>query len=163
MKTSKTTQSRDTFVSAITTAKNIISQFPKTKLAWYCEKFIEFNKKAKAQHDKLIAKKTKDLNMELSTVCVDNAAEKDGVILYNKDGGYQYGRAGEKIVIAKREEITEKINEIVDELLKETVEVVVITSELNSLPDGLSPFQFSVLNNSVFKNKNEFEEEIIHE
>lgn len=163
MQTSKQKVKRDDFVSAITMADACITNhFPNTKLAWYCEKFIEFNKTPLKQHNKELTKLTKALTTEMQSFRIDHAVEKDGKLLF-EDKRYCYNKEGEKAVLAKEAEVNEKITEVVEALMTEQIEVTCITNKFEKLPAELTPLQFKALNNFVFKNINEHAEEISHE
>lgn len=164
MKTVKKQVRREDFILAITTADEAVTKsFKDTKLGWYCSKFVEFNERLLKKHNKELTKLTRSLKQELSTCRITHAVEKDGKLLFDEKGNYCYDKSGEEAVLKKEDEINEKINELVDVFLEESVEVICITSEFATLPKELSFLQFRALNKFAFNNKSEHEEEITHE
>lgn len=160
MKTSTKKVTREAFLSAVNIASACIEKLhPKTKLAYFCNQFIELNKLITKKHNKESKLLTADLNRELSDFMVDNALEKDGKLWLDEKGNYQFSKSGDKLVKNKQEEVSQKIENLVDPFLQEELEVKCIVSEM-SLPDNIKQSTIDALNGFVFKYKSEFHEEI---
>ena len=168
MEVSQKKVTREALVNALNAAALISSKkHPRTKLAYYCDQFTELNKELSKDHNKKSRKIVAPLELELNSYRVDKASEKDSIIMTenivdSKDKihtKYKYSKENEKLVLKKESEITDKINDLVDQFMMEEVEVKVIVSELK-LPDDIDPVLERELNGFVFQNKNAFEEEI---
>lgn len=150
---------RETFITALNIASKCMNDLhPRTRLANNCKEFMDENKLISKKHNKESKKLTSELERELRNCRIDNALEKDGKLLMDEKGNYQYGKAGEKLVLDKQLEVNEKIEEIADQFLLEEIEIKCIVSTL-VVPDTLKQENFNALNGFVFQNKNEFEEE----
>jgi hypothetical protein len=148
------------FVDALNTASLVINKLhPNTRLAFYCEKFLELNKKENKAHTKKYKELTADLTLTLDCFRAQHAVEKDGKLLRDKDGQYEFNREGEQAVLKKQIEIQDKIEVVVDELLEEEVLIKCCITEVQ-LPDGITWDTKSKLNGFAFKNVNEFEESV---
>lgn len=158
MKITKKKVTREKFILSINAANISIQQHPRTKLAYYCGEFLEINEELIKSNAKEQRKLTEHLNLELRKVRIDNAVEKDGVVILNDEKNYSYGRSGEEAVLKKQDEINEKIEKILEPFLKKDTIVQCIVNEL-TLPDKLDNKMERQMNGFVFQNKNEFYEE----
>lgn len=166
MKTSKRKVTRLEFSNSLSVASLVINtHHPRTKLAYYCQQYMDINKALSKEHNKLSKRITKKLENELANFRVDNAVEKDGIMLTENvpDGKgnirimYKFNKKGERAVKEKEADISEKIEDAVDNFLAEEIEVKCIISELK-LPENIKPDIEHMLNGFVFKHKNEHEE-----
>lgn len=167
MNTSVKKVTRLKFVDALATAQAVFkTKHPRTKLAYYCEQFVELNKDVSKSHNKEAKAITGPLELELNSYRIDKAAEKDSVLLMDNipdgKGGvvtkYKFSKENEKLVYKKEEEIRGKIEAKVDEFLAQEIEVKCIVDEMK-LPDNIEYDVEKSLNGFVFQNKNEFEKE----
>lgn len=160
MKTSVKKVTREEFLTAINFASQCIEKLhPKTKLAYCCGRFLELNKLVSKKNNKDSKLLTADLNRELSDFMVDHALEKDGKLWLDEKGNYQYSKSGDKLVKNKQQEVSDKIEQIIDPFLQEKLEVSCIISEV-VLPDNIKQSTIDALNGFVFKYVSEFHEEI---
>lgn len=152
---------RQDFLNALSAADRICKAHPRTKLAWYCEQFLDLNKKISKKHNKDVKDVPAVFNRELMKFTIESAIEKEGEI-QKDDKGYKLSKANEIAVMNKQEEISKKIEEAIDEFMENTIEVKCILGQFDikfipkDLPYDLEKF----INGYVFHNKSEFFEEI---
>ena len=158
MKTQVKNVANEEFMSAVDAAASVSKTvYPNTKLAYYCTRFLEFNKQKIKDHEKFIKSSVGALQKELHDVQIDNCVEKDGKLFKDEKGNYQYAKAGEKLVAEKVREVTKKTDEIVEKRYAEEIQVKVIVSGL-SLPADIDHAFEKALNGFVYTNVNPFEE-----
>lgn len=135
-------------------------KFPRTKLAYYCERFLKDNAKTIKAQDKEREKITRTLMQELQDTRIENALEKDGKIWLDEKDRYQYDKAGMLAIEKKQREIAEKTFPIVEEFMSQEVEVVCNNYQFpaKDVPAGFDYDFDQALNGFAFVIKNEFEE-----
>lgn len=160
MKTNIKTTSRAKLMMAISMANAVNTKLhPRTKVAFYCETFIDLNDKLVKNHNKRVKEATKSLETELKQFKIDNANEKDGGIVYDEKGNFVFSKEKTKLVEAKVEELNEKIEEILEDVMAEEVEVKYITDPC-ALPDNFSVASEKALQGFAFCNPVLYKEEI---
>jgi len=154
--TKETTRKR--FIAAVSMAKAVKEKLhPKTRLAHWCEQFIEVNESEIEKHNKKAKDATSALERELKRFKINHALEIDGAVQYTSEGHFKFSKENTIKVEEKAEEINEKIEEKVSKLLEEKVKVKYFTDKLE-LSDKIEPFVISALQGFVFCNEHEFKE-----
>lgn len=160
MQTSQRKVTLKQFISAKNVANEVMKNlYPRTRLAHHCEEFLSMNEKTIEKIEKEQRKLTEPLSRELRQTRIDNAVEKDGVVVYTSDKSYAFNRAGEAAVLKKQDEITEKLQEIQEPFLAREIDKVNCICSPLELPKDISYDVEKALNGFVFKNKSEFSKE----
>lgn len=160
MKTNTKTTTRAKLMMAVSMANAVNTKLhPRTKVAFYCETFMELNDKVIKDHNKRVKNATKHLETELKQFKIDNATEKDGGVVYDEKGNFIFSKEKTKLVDAKAEEINEKIEEILEEVMAEEIEVKYITDPCG-LPDNFNVSSEKALQGFAFCNPVLYKEEV---
>lgn len=153
---------REKFIMAVNMADEVAKKLhPRTRLAHYCEQFLEDNDKLSKEHVRKQNEITRKLNKEINDCKVDNAVEKDNVLLRESDkpnSPYKYDKAGALAVLKKTDEVTAKMEKVIDDFMMEEIEVVCRAKPME-LPDKIAYETEKALRGFVFQNPNEFEKE----
>lgn len=130
MKTTLKTTSKERFANAIQAAEETIKTYPRTKISFFCSKFIEWNdplnKKCKKEREKL-EKPTMD---SIEEKRIELCTEKDGVIFTDSKGNYQFSKSSMLELKKFVNQAWEKFEPKLDAMLKESVQVKVINSPI---------------------------------
>lgn len=135
----------------------------RTKLAFFCEKFLEKNEKTIETVEKSRRKIITKFTNELDEIKVNNCLEKDGQLVFTEKGDYSFGK--ESTILVKRADIriADDMKAADDEFLNEKIEVIIFVSPMDSLPTDIEYDLEKSLNGFVYKNKSEFSESFTEE
>lgn len=169
MKYQKSTIKNSAFFNALNSAKKIgYGEFKETKLGYWCRQFLTLNKDTIRLYNKNQKLSLGDLPSQLENIKIDNAIEKDGIVLRSDIPGpngtmevkYEFSKEGLKKVEEDGRLIIDQISSRTEEFMSKDICVNTFVSEDFNLPKNIHIEDYDNLNGIIFNHKSEFFEDM---